>query len=53
MAILSIYDINSKANEIPKELIKDSKPKDRSYLLYKEMSNFAETNLNIIRYMKK
>lgn len=53
MAVISIYDINAKANAIQRELIKDSSPADKSEVLYGEMQTFAETNLNIIRYMRK
>ena len=53
MAVLSIYDINAKANAIYKDFIKEQDSADRSSLLYDEMQVFAETNLNMMRYLRR
>ncbi len=53
MAVLNIYDINAKANSIYKDFIKEPDDNDKSQVLYDEMQIFAETNLNILRYMRR
>lgn len=51
MAVISIYDINAKANAIFKELIKEPNT-DKSDILYDEMQVVAQMNLNMMRYLK-
>ena len=53
MAVISIYDINAKANSIYKDFIKESEEFDRSEVLYDEMQVFAENNLNMMRYLRR
>ncbi len=53
MAVLNIYDINAKANSIYKDFIKEPDDNDKSQVLYDEMQIFAETNINILRYMRR
>ncbi len=53
MAVLNIYDINAKANSIYKDFIKEQDENDKSQLLYDEMQIFAETNLNMLRYLRR
>lgn len=45
MAVLNIYDINAKANEIAEEFKKmDEEPKDESAILFEEMRILALNN---------
>ena len=45
MAVLNIYDINAKANEIAEEFKKmDVSPKDESGILFEEMRILALNN---------
>lgn len=53
MAVISIYDINAKANSLYRDFIKEQDETDRSELLYDEMQIFAENNLNIMRYLRR
>ena len=53
MAVLNIYDINAKANSIYKDFIKKEDENDKSQVLYDEMQIFAETNLNMLKYLRR
>ena len=53
MAVLSIYDINAKANSIYKDFIKEQSETDKSEILYDEMQIFAENNLNMMKYLRR
>lgn len=53
MAVISIYDINARANSIYIDFIKEKDESDKSELLYNEMQIFAENNLNIMRYLRR
>lgn len=53
MAVISIYDINAKANSIYRDFIKEQDEADKSEVLYDEMQIFAENNLNMMRYLRR
>ncbi len=53
VAVISIYDINAKANSLYRDFIKEQDETDRSELLYDEMQIFAENNLNMMRYLRR